>query len=461
MLSWIPIASCLTKNNGMQPMLTNFTKDYDPCPPAFVSGTNYKSRDVVSIPISPGSESGEVYMCKTGAARLYCNIYPPTWKRLSPDGQTAHLIQDLGWEKKGKCGDPLPTMPPTQAQTEWPTMSPTQAWTEIPSMQNSEIPSTTMTEMPSAEMTEIPSMQMTAMPSAQITALPSTQTTELVSTQADPQVTMRPTMRPSPVASMGETKPVGGRSPSTLSPVGSSPSTTPSPTVTSPSTPTSGGTNPTSTSTNALGPSTMTSGGYTGGTSPSITSFISNQSPSHAYQPSNSDGIPSAVSSPVGASTLAPSSSVEKTAPAQSVYTSPTTTAAGMTYFTDGRSKPAGGRRSTEPDEDDDDDSFSSSPSSPELTSPYGVIKFVPSKEVSDNERPGLNEGKPISTNEGRYKIFKSPQDDREVVIHEEDDDFIQISEGDPHCWRSGTECNSYAEDFACCTGGCVDGYCQ
>jgi len=449
----------------MQPMLTNFTKDYDPCPPAFVSGTNYKSRDVVSIPISPGSESGEVYMCKTGAARLYCNIYPPTWKRLSPDGQTAHLIQDLGWEKKGKCGDPLPTMPPTQAQTEWPTMSPTQAWTEIPSMQSSEIPSTTMTEMPSAKMTEIPSMQMTAMPSAQITALPSTQTTELVSTQADPQVTMRPTMRPSPVPSMGETKPVGGRSPSTLSPVGSSPSTTPSPTGTNPTStgtnPTSTGTNPTSTSTTALGPSTMTSGGYTGGTSPSITSFISNQSPSHAYQPSNSYGIPSAVSSPVGASTLAPSSSVEKTAPAPSVYTSPTTTAAGMTYFTDGRSKPAGGRRSTEPDEDDDDDSFSSSPSSPELTSPYGVIKFVPSKKESDNVRPGLNEGKPISTNEGRYKIFKSSQDDREVVIHEEDDDFIQISEGDPHCWRSGTECNSYAEDFACCTGGCVDGYCQ
>jgi hypothetical protein len=89
------------------------------------------------------------------------------------------------------------------------------------------------------------------------------------------------------------------------------------------------------------------------------------------------------------------------------------------------------------------------------------VIKFVPSNEESGNERPGLNEGKPISTNEGRYKIFKSPQDDREDVIHEEDDAFIQLSEGDPHCWRSGTECNSYAEDFACCTGGCVDGYCQ
>lgn len=349
MLSWIPIASCLTKNNGMQPMLTNYTKDYDPCPPAFVSGTNYKSRDVVSLPLSPGSESGEVYMCKTGAARLYCNIYPPTWKRLSPDGETAHFIRDLGWEKKGKCGDPLPTMPPTQAQTElptlpptqtqtkWPTMSPTQARTEIPSIQNSEMP-TTMTEMPSTQMTEIPSMQMTAMPSAQITALPSTQTTELASTQADPQVTMRP----SPVPSMGETKPVGGRTPS----IGTS-------------------------------PSTPTSGGYTGGTSPTITSFTSSQSPSHAHQPSfGSGGIPSSISSPVGTSTLAPSLSVEKTAPAPSVDTSPTTSAPGMTYFTDGRSKPAGGRRSNEPDEYDD----SISSSSPELTSPYGVIKFVPSK---------------------------------------------------------------------------------
>jgi hypothetical protein len=134
-----------------------------------------------------------------------------------------------------------------------------------------------------------------------------------------------------------------------------------------------------------------------------------------------------------------------------------------MTYFTDGRSKPAGGRRSNEPDEDDDE-SFSSS--SPELTSPYGVITFTPSKEEykSNNERLGLNdEGEPMGTHEGRYKIFKSPpqEDDREVVIHEVDDDFIQIRDGEPHCWRSGTECNSYAEDFACCTGGCVDGYCQ
>jgi hypothetical protein len=78
---------------------------------------------------------------------------------------------------------------------------------------------------------------------------------------------------------------------------------------------------------------------------------------------------------------LAPSSSsVEKTAlaPSSSVDTSPTTSTPGMTYFTNGRSKPAGGRRSNEPDEDDDE-SFSSS--SPELTSPYGVITFTPSKE--------------------------------------------------------------------------------
>ena len=106
MLSWMPLEECMSSSLGsILPMSSNYTKDGDPCPPSYVDGGRYMSRDVVSITIPPNNAGGIVYRCKEGALSLFCNNFGPAWSRTSRDGTITHTVEDLGWERVGTCGE--------------------------------------------------------------------------------------------------------------------------------------------------------------------------------------------------------------------------------------------------------------------------------------------------------------------------------------------------------------------
>lgn len=63
---------------------------------------SYQSRDTVTIYDSP--TRGRVYQCSDDANSLYCNSFPPDWKRVAPGGGSVHKF-NLGWTLLGECQD--------------------------------------------------------------------------------------------------------------------------------------------------------------------------------------------------------------------------------------------------------------------------------------------------------------------------------------------------------------------
>jgi len=205
MLSWMPIQDCMAASDGMKPMTSNYTKDGDPCPPEYVGGTHYRTKDRVSL-LDPRTGEGTTYRCKEGAISLYCNHFPPVWQRTSLDGATTHEISDdLGWERVGTCNDLSSNITFTPS-----TVRP-------------------LTGKPSSSPTGKPSSSPTGKPSSS-PGRPTLPVDTLFTSKPSSAVTPSAT---SPVASPID-KPSGGRlpttpPPSTPSSPGGTPRTTPSP----------------------------------------------------------------------------------------------------------------------------------------------------------------------------------------------------------------------------------------
>ncbi|KAL3816805.1 hypothetical protein ACHAXA_000908 [Cyclostephanos tholiformis] len=259
MLSWMPLDECIASSEGsMTQMMSNYTRDGDPCPPAYVDGARYESRSVVSIYVTP--KSGIVYRCKEGAMSLFCNSFGPNWSRTSRDGTTTHIVDDLGWERLGTCGDALTTTKPSS-----PTSSTVGPASSSPAMS--------------------PIVNPTGgRPTAPDGTSPSTPTSG--------GIVPYPTM-PTSGGTSPSTPTSGGTSPSTPTSGGIVPyPTTPTSGGSSPSTSISGGNNPTITSPGGSTPSRPTSTA-----APGMTPFISTPSKPSGGRPTNPDE-PSSPSSP-------------------------------------------------------------------------------------------------------------------------------------------------------------------
>ena len=73
------------------------------CPPEYSEFNGYQSRDTVTIYDDSNKEGiGHVYQCKDDAMSLYCDQFPPNWKRVAAGGGSVHTL-DLGWTLLGDC----------------------------------------------------------------------------------------------------------------------------------------------------------------------------------------------------------------------------------------------------------------------------------------------------------------------------------------------------------------------
>ena len=73
------------------------------CPPEYSEFYGYQSRDTVTIYDDSNKEGiGHVYQCKDDAMSLYCDQFPPNWKRVAAGGGSVHTL-DLGWTLLGDC----------------------------------------------------------------------------------------------------------------------------------------------------------------------------------------------------------------------------------------------------------------------------------------------------------------------------------------------------------------------